>query len=213
MVFLPVLLFGILSTRLNAQENGVKHPLTFAELTYGDAIQAIVADGTGGVWFGGYTCSATLPTTSNAIQKSWPGQPCSGGLLGRMKSDGTLTYLSYFGGSGTSVVTALARGAHGNLYVAGITHSADFRTTAGAYDRTCGADGGCRHGDGFVTELTPDGSQIVFSTYLGGSADDEIAAIAVDAAGHINVAGSTASTDFPTTPGALQRTYSGGADT
>ena len=53
-VFLPVLLlFLILSTQLHAQENGVRHPLTFAELTYGDAIQAIVADGTGGFWFGG----------------------------------------------------------------------------------------------------------------------------------------------------------------
>ena len=94
-----------------------------------------------------------------------------------------------------------------------MTHSADFQTTAGAYDRRCGLDSGCSHGDGFVTELTPDGSQIVFSTYLGGSGDDAIAAIAVDAAGRINVAGSTASADFPTTPGAVQFTYAGGADT
>ena len=102
MVFQPVVLLVLLSTSVYAQENGVKHPLTFAELTYGDAIQAIVADGTGGFWFGGYTCSVTLPTTSNAIQKSWSGQSCAAGLLGRMKSDGTLTYLSYFGGSGAS---------------------------------------------------------------------------------------------------------------
>jgi len=211
-VFLAVLvLFLIRSTPLHAQENGVGHPLRFAELTYGDAIQAIVADGIGGVWFGGSTCSATLPTTSKAIQRSWSGQSCPG-LLGRMKSDGAITYLSYFGGSASSTVASLARGANGNLYVAGVTYSADFPTTAGAYDRTCGADGRCGHGDGFVTELTPDGSQIVFSTYLGGSADDAIAAIAVDAAGRINVTGSTVSADFPITSGALQRTYGGGAD-
>ncbi|MEP6592792.1 MAG: hypothetical protein ABJC51_03825, partial [Acidobacteriota bacterium] len=140
-----------------------------------------------------------------------------------MKSDGTVTYLSYFGGSGRSMVAALTRGANGNLYVAGVTYSADFPTTAGAYDRTCGTDGHCNHGDrsvneltpdgnhgdGFVTELTPDGSQFVFSTYLGGAAYD---AIAVDAAGRINVAGATASGDFPITAGAVQRTYSGGAD-
>ena len=228
LVFLPVLI-GVLtlSTPLHAQENGVKHPLKFAELTYGDAIQAIVADGTGGFWFGGTTCSTTLPTTSTAIQKSWSGQLCDAGLLGRMKGDGTVTYLSYFGGSGRSKVAALALGANGNLYVAGVTYSADFPTTAGAYDRTCGTDGRCnlgdpsvpeltpdgRHGDGFVTELTPDARQIVFSTYLGGSGHDEIAAIAVDAAGRINVAGSTASANFPTTSGALKATYSGGADT
>ncbi len=172
-VVLPVLqLFLLLAPSLHAQENGVKHPLTFAELTYGDAINAIVADGSGGFWFGGSTCSTTLPTTSNAIQKSWPGGLCEGSLLGRAKSDGTITYLSYLGGSGRSRVAALTRGANGNLYVAGVTYSADFPTTAGAYDRTCGSDGGCnygdrfvigltpdgRHGDGFVTELTPDGS-------------------------------------------------------
>ena len=214
-VFLPVfLILLILATPLHAQENGVKHPLTFAELTYGGGIQAIVADGAGGFWFGGSTCSTTLPTTSNAIQKSWSGQACiPGGLLGRMKSDGTITYLSYFGGSGTSTVAALARGANGNLYVAGMTRSTDFPTTVGAYDRTCGGNDGCRHGDGFVTELTPDGSQIVFSTYLGGAGDDAIEAIAVDAAGRVNVAGATASADFPTTTGALDRTYAGGADT
>ncbi len=52
-VLLVLLLCLILSTPLHAQENGVKHPLTFAELTYGDGIQAIVADGAGGFWFGG----------------------------------------------------------------------------------------------------------------------------------------------------------------
>src|SRR3954464_15868275 len=167
MVPLRVLpLFLLLSAPVHAQENGVTRPLTLAELTYGVGIQAIVADATGGFWFGGSTCSTTLPTTSNAIQRSWPvqppsEQPCPGGLLGRMKGDGTITYLSYFGGSRRSVVTALARGANGHLYVAGVTHSSDFPTTAGAYDRRCGADGGCSHGDGFVTELTPDGSQIV----------------------------------------------------
>jgi regulation of enolase protein 1 (concanavalin A-like superfamily) len=226
-LFLPALLFFLLSTPLYAQENGVKHPLTFAELTYGDGIQAIVADGTGGFWFGGSTCSTTLPTTSNAIQKSWPGQLCDAGLLGRMKSDGTVTYLSYFGGSGRSEVTALTRGANGNLYVAGVTYSVDLPTTAGAYDRTCGTDGQCnyhdpsvsevtpdgRHGDGFVTELTPDGSQIVLSTFLGGAGSDEIDAIALDTAGRINVAGSTISNNFPTTAGALDRVYAGGFDT
>jgi hypothetical protein len=227
-VFLPALfLFSILSApSLHAQENGIQHPLALAELTYGNGIQAIVADDTGGFWFGGSTCSTTLPTTNGAIQQSWSDQLCPGGLLGHMKSDGTLAYLSYFGGSGRSSVTALARGANGNIYVAGVTYSSDFPTTAGAYDRTCGTEGMCnyadpsvhevtpdeRHGDGFVTELTPDGSRIVFSTYLGGAGTDAIAAIAVDGFGRINVAGSTASADFPVTPGAVKSTYSGGAD-
>ena len=130
------------STPLHAQENGVKHPLTFAELTYGDGIQAIVADGTGGFWFGGIdvlhdTTHNEQCDTEIVVWTAMRRPVCSG----RMKSDGTITYLSYFGGSGRSMVAALTRGANGNLYVAGVTYSADFPTTAGAYDRTCGTDG------------------------------------------------------------------------
>ena len=196
---------------LLAQENGVQHPLVLAELTYGESIDAMVADGTGGFWFGGTTCSTTLPTTSNAIQKTWSGQPCiSTGMLGRMKSDGTITYLSYFGGSGPATsIRSLALGPGGNLYVAGWTNAADFPTTAGAYARTCGKSSGCNvnSDDGFVAELTPDGSQMIFGTYLGGSANDQISSIAVDSNGLVHVAGLTFSADFPVTAGALQPTY------
>jgi hypothetical protein len=210
-----VFFFLISTPLLFAQQNGVKRAVTFAELTYGMQVNAVVADGTGGFWFGGSTCSTTLPTTSNAIQKSWSGEPCGGrtGLLGRMTGSGTVTYLSYVGGSGElSDVFALAVGPRGNLYVAGTTDSTDFPTTSGAYQRacsTCGSSNGSLT-DGFVTELSSDGSQIVYSTYIGGSDSDSIQAIAVDSTGRLNVAGYTLSADFPMTPGALQPTCGGG---
>jgi regulation of enolase protein 1 (concanavalin A-like superfamily) len=214
-VSLPVLfLVLVLSTPLHAQENGIKHPLTLAELTYGEGIQAMVADGAGGFWFGGSTCSTTLPTTSNAIQKTWSGPPCvSTGLLGHMTADGSITYLSYLGGSGpTTAISALALGPGGNLYIAGSTTASDFPTSGGAYDRTCGGGAGCStaNRDGFVSELAADGSHLVFSTFLGGSGDDSISSIAVDSAGLVHVAGLTLSSDFPVTPGALQPTFAGG---
>ncbi|HEX6897490.1 MAG TPA: SBBP repeat-containing protein [Bryobacteraceae bacterium] len=57
---------------------------------------------------------------------------------------------------------------------------------------------------GFVTKWTPDGSQILYSTYFGGSGTDRPTGIAVDSAGGAYVAGFTSSPDFPTTPGAFQ---------
>jgi hypothetical protein len=63
-----------------------------------------------------------------------------------------------------------------------------------------------------VTKLNPSGSGLAYSTYLGGSSDDDGVGIAVDAAGDAYITGSTFSANFPTTPGAFQTTYGGGGD-
>ena len=203
-----ILLFSVTSsTSLRAQQNGVAHPLTLAELTYGEAVTAMARTVDGTFWVGGYTCSTTLPTTAEAIQRSWSGAPCLPvGFLSRMRPDGTIVYLSYFGGSGNSQVTALTTDVNGYLYVGGWTTSPDFPTTPGAYNRNCD----CYHRDAFVTKISPNGSAIVFSTYLGGTDQDAISSIAVDSTGRVHVAGSTSSGDLPVTAGALQPTYSGG---
>jgi hypothetical protein len=93
----------------------------------------------------------------------------------------------------------------GNLYLTGFTWSANFPTTPGAYDRTRGGNY-----DAFVTKLNPSGSALVYSTFLGGSTLDERgSAIAIDPSGKAYIAGSTSSTDFPTTAGAYDRTSNG----
>ena len=90
-----------------------------------------------------------------------------------------------------------------------------FRPAVALYNRTCGSGGACSTTtrDGFVSELSADGSQLLFSTFLGGSGDDSIASIAVDSTGHVHVAGLTLSSDFPITSGALQSTFAGGNGT
>jgi hypothetical protein len=96
----------------------------------------------------------------------------------------------------------------GDAYVTGSTGSSDFPTTEGAFDTT--HNGGT---DAFVAKLNPGGSgesDLTYSTFFGGSEGDTAGSIALDASGASYVTGGTTSSDLPTTPGALDRTYRGG---
>lgn len=134
----------------------------------------------------------------------------------RLVIDPVVTYLSYLGGSGDEGLfdgLSAARDAQGNLYVGGSTSSLDF-PVVGAYQNT--NRGGTFVGtDAFVAKLSPDGSQLLYATYLGGapapgdSGDEWKVSLAVDAAGSVVVAGATPSPNFPLTPGAFRTTFSG----
>ncbi len=126
-------------------------------------------------------------------------------------ADGSsLLYSTFLGGSPAfDRGLGIAVDSSGNAYVNGAAESANFPTTAGAYQVTLK---GSR--DAFVTKLNPTGSALVYPTYLGGSAFDTAFGIAVDSGGNAYVAGSTFATstpppltpnDFPTTPGAFQQ--------
>ncbi|MHC5539599.1 DUF7948 domain-containing protein, partial [Singulisphaera rosea] len=101
----------------------------------------------------------------------------------------------------------IAVDATGNAYVTGDVNSPNYPTTPGAYQTT-----GQGNVDAVVTKLNPNGSALVYSTLLGGSAPDHGAAIAVDSAGNAYVTGDTLSTTFPTTSGAFQTTFTGSDD-
>ena len=66
--------------------------------------------------------------------------------------------------------------------------------------------GGTVTGDGFVFQIASRGTALVYSTYLGGSSDDQGFSLAIDSANDVYVVGYTSSTDFPVTAGALQKT-------
>jgi beta-propeller repeat-containing protein len=127
-------------------------------------------------------------------------------------SGSTLVYSTYIGGQSFDGAFAIAIDAAGNAYVTGHTSSADFPTTAGAFDTQIDT---LYRDDAFVTKLNATGSALVYSTYLGGIADEAMngyASIAVDDSGSAYVAAGTTSPDFPTTAGAFDQTYNGEED-
>jgi len=115
-----------------------------------------------------------------------------------------LVYSTYLGGSGDEDGRGIAVDAGGNAYVTGDTTSGNFPTTNGAFQVTYGGGG-----DAFVAKLNATGSALVYSTYLGGSANDPGTAIKVDGSGNAYVAGYTFSSDFPVTTGAFQTSSRG----
>jgi hypothetical protein len=121
-----------------------------------------------------------------------------------------LAYATYLGGRGSDFAPrgSVSLDGSGSAYVAGGTSSTDFPTTPGSLQP---AFGGGPY-DGFVAKLSPEGAALAYATYLGGSGDDFCEGIAVDDAGQAHVTGWTESTDFPTTPGALQPASGGSSD-
>lgn len=101
---------------------------------------------------------------------------------------------------------AIAIDAQGNADVSGYTLSGDFPVTANSFQRQYrGADLSndfFNLGDAFITKLNPTGTGLVYSTYLGGTGDDLVCALTLDAAGNVYVTGTTSSKDFPVTLGA-----------
>jgi hypothetical protein len=152
----------------------------------------------------GYTESTDFPT-ANALQPTNHGG--ANAFVTRLRADGSaLVYSTYLGGSGGDGGTGIAVDpTTGDVLVPGTTTSTNF-PTANALQPT-------NHGsaNAFVARLTPDGSALVYSTYLGGSGRDESLGIAVDpTTGDALVTGNTGSPNFPTA-NPLQANYGGGS--
>jgi hypothetical protein len=116
-----------------------------------------------------------------------------------------LVYSTYLGGTGGEYGRAIALDVGRSAYVTGATNSTDYPTTTGAPQTTNAGTV-----DSFVTKLTSNGSGVGYSTYVGGSSDDNVAGIAVDALGRASIVGNTLSTNYPTTADALKATKSAG---
>ena len=171
-------------------------------------------DAGGNVYVTGRTDSANFPTTAGSLDTTFNGGVDA--FVTKLNADGaTLVYSTYLGGTGFEIdqgfdklarrVGGIAVDAAGQAYVTGSTTSADFPTTAGAFDT---ASPGFI--DAFVSKLNAAGTALIYSTYLGGDDIERGHGIAVDADGNAYVTGEVWSANFPTTAGAFQPTSAGG---
>ena len=163
---------------------------------------SIAVDSSGNAFVSGGTRSTNFPTAS-------PIQPANGGgltdvfVLKMNPAGSALIYSTYLGGTDDDYGFGIALDSFGNAYVTGQTSSTNFPTASPFQS----ANGGGK--DVFVTKLNPGGSALVYSTYLGGSGEDDGYGIAVDSSGSVYLTGETRSTNFPTA-GPIQAANGGG---
>jgi len=188
--------------KLNATGSALVYSTFLGGFDLDDAL-AIAIDGSGNAYIGGETGSNNFPVTSGAFDTTRNG--AFDAFVTKLNAAGSaLVYSTYLGGLEVDFVDGAAVDASGNAYMAGITRSADFPTTPGAFDTTQNGQF-----DVFVTKLNPTGSALAYSTFLGGIDSDSLGGIAVDADANAYVAGATISPDYPTTVGAHDRTPAG----
>jgi Beta-propeller repeat/FG-GAP-like repeat len=190
-------------TKLDSAGNALVYS-TYLGGSDDDSGAGIAVDAAGNAYVTGLTNSINFPTLH-------PAQTAFGGyqdaFVTKLNAAGNaLVYSTCLGGSDGDRGAAIAVDAAGNAYVTGETTSVDF-PTANAFQATSGGSY-----DAFVTKVNAAGDALIYSTYLGGSGDDLGSGVAVDAAGHAYVTGSTAaipglplkntivtcSTNFPT---------------
>jgi hypothetical protein len=200
-------------TKLKTDGTGLSYS-TYLGGSDADQGNGIAVDSMDFAYVTGTATSTNFPITAGAFQTARGASATNNGFITKLNTGGTaLVYSTYLGGSigplGESssgdFSLGIAVDSSGFAYVAGSATSVNFPTTPDAFQK--GSDS-FEGGNGFVTELSKDGSALVYSTYLGGSFEDNCTAIAV-ASDNLYVTGAAASTNFPTTKGAFQTTKGG----
>jgi hypothetical protein len=188
---------------------------TFLGGSASDTAWAVAVDTNGFVYVAGETSSAQL-ATPGAFQTNNAGVNIRGDAF-VAKFDNTassLVYLSYLGGQLDDSAVGLAVDGAGSVYLTGFTDSTNFPLKSAIYTNLSGSPYPgltILPTDAFVVKLDSSGSNLVYSTYLGGSGVDLGRGIAIDPAGNAYVAGYTESTNFPTVS-ALSTNYGGLGD-
>jgi Beta-propeller repeat/OmpA-like transmembrane domain len=153
----------------------------------------IAVDSAGSAYVAGYAGSNDFPTVNPV-----PNMPTFGAFVTKFNPAGSaLVYSTYLGGTGPSQANAIAVDSNGSAYVTGDTHATDFPTVNPVQPTNT-----FNNQDAFVSKLSPDGSSLIYSTYLGGNTPvgggQTAWSIAIDSTGNAYVTGNTADTDFPT---------------
>ena len=168
-------------------------------------IRAIAVDASGNSYLAGTAGSANFPTTPGAFQHTNGGN--ADAVINKLDPTGsTLLFATYLGGSGSDSANSIAIDSSGNVIVAGTTRSSNFAISHAFQSTLLGTE------DAFFSKLNTDGTQLLYSTYLGGSGAESALGVALVSSGRAVMTGVTSSSNFPTSVGAFQPVSGGGAD-
>ena len=165
---------------------------TFIGGSRGEQGLGIAVDGSGAAYVTGETNSENLPTTAGAFQRNFNGGTFDAFVAKVAPSGASFGYLTYLGHGSYDGAEDIAVDSGGNAFVVGSTQYS-FPVTPGAFQ----TDDGGGIGDVFITKINPAGSDLVYSTFLGGYSNDTGSGIAIDPFGCAYVTGYTGSGDFP----------------
>jgi len=175
-----------------------------------DIVHGIALDSSGNIYAAGTTGAADFPVTSLFAHDGVGADGNSGAFLVKLDPAGAhAAYSAVLGGTAPitgdsfSGATAVAVDSTGSAYIAGFTSATNFPTAFAAQPQLAG------NTDGFLAKVDATGSQLVYSTYLGGSGSEQVYGLAVDSALRAYVVGESLSVDFPVTTGALPKRFAG----
>ncbi|KPK49394.1 MAG: hypothetical protein AMS22_13730 [Thiotrichales bacterium SG8_50] len=162
-----------------------------------DIAQRVTADREGNAYVVGETWSRNFPLVKpyqdhyrGGVQKN--GWQLIDGFILKLSPQGELGYATYLGGSLSDALYGVAVDDDQSFYVTGITNSPDFPLKRPLQSSLAGKD------DIHITQFSPDGQELVFSTFLGGSAFEAPTILLRDNRGYLYVGGKTRSQDYPT---------------
>jgi hypothetical protein len=189
----------------------------------------IAVDASGNAYVTGTTNTIDFPVTPGAFQTKYGGTtdlndgvagcidflsgqfPCGDAYAVKLNPTGTkIDWATYLGGSTADIGYSILLDSKGDVWIGGYTQSyssrthTPFPTTSNAYQKVKG--GGL---DAFLSELSSSGSSLIYSTYYGGSEDEEAFGLALDSLGNGYLAGRTISKNTPLTANAFQKKLEG----
>ncbi len=181
-----------------------------------DRCWAAATDGAGNLYVVGDTFSPALAGQAGALYSAYGGGNSVGGdaFLAKVNMEkNLLDYFTYLGGSGQDAALSVVRDGSGNLFIAGYTGSINFPVHNAVQSKIAGTPerrSEYYQSDAFITKLDSSGTNIFYSTYLGGDGEDEALGLAIDSSGSAYITGQTSSTNFPSLNSLMA--YQGGDD-
>ncbi|MDP8268480.1 MAG: DUF3471 domain-containing protein [Candidatus Tenebribacter davisii] len=165
----------------------------------------IYTDSEGFTYISGNTRDKNFPATEGAYQTELKGLGLADAFVAKFTPKGEIVFATLIGGTKREHHTAITVDEQGFIYLAGGTESSDFPVTEGVYDSSFNGEGEWA-GDVFLTKMNPTGTDIIFSTFIGGVVEETVSGgcIKIDSKGNIILAGVTLSHDFPLTKGVIE---------